>query len=55
MGGASPIGELRSASERTARWMAAKVGTGGHVAVMLTNARLCVTGAVRSFASGPFA
>ena len=48
----TPIGELWDASERAARWMAAKVGTGATVAAVLTNTRSCVTALFGAWRAG---
>jgi acyl-CoA synthetase (AMP-forming)/AMP-acid ligase II len=44
--------ELWDASEHAARWIAAKVGTGGVVAVVLTNTRPCVTALLGAWRAG---
>jgi acyl-CoA synthetase (AMP-forming)/AMP-acid ligase II len=48
----TPIGELWDASERAARWMATKVGTGATVAAVLTNTRSCVTALFGAWRAG---
>jgi acyl-CoA synthetase (AMP-forming)/AMP-acid ligase II len=46
------IGELWDASQQAARWMAAKVGTGGVVAAVLTNTRPCVAALFGAWRAG---
>lgn len=46
------IGELWDSSERAGRWMAAKVGTGGTVAAVLTNTRPCVAALFGAWRAG---
>jgi acyl-CoA synthetase (AMP-forming)/AMP-acid ligase II len=48
----TPIGALWGASERAARWMAANLGTGGTVAMALTNTRACVTALFGAWRAG---
>jgi acyl-CoA synthetase (AMP-forming)/AMP-acid ligase II len=48
----TPISELWEASDVAARWMAAKVGTGGTVAAVLTNTRACVTALFGAWRAG---
>jgi acyl-CoA synthetase (AMP-forming)/AMP-acid ligase II len=48
----TPIGTLWDESERAARWIAAKVGTGGSVAAVLTNSRACVAALFGAWRAG---
>jgi acyl-CoA synthetase (AMP-forming)/AMP-acid ligase II len=48
----TPIGELWSASGRAARWIASRVGTGGHVAAVFTNTLPCVAALLGAWRAG---
>ncbi len=48
----TPMAELWRESERAARWIAANVGTGTCVAMVLTNTRSCVTALVGAWRAG---
>jgi acyl-CoA synthetase (AMP-forming)/AMP-acid ligase II len=48
----TPISELWRGSERSERWIAANIGTGGTVAAVLTNTRACVTALIGAWRAG---